>query len=236
MASSSLVSKSSSSFSRTDGSKNFTIGELHFFSKEEALLLYLIQASPFAPNSCANLVKSSSSFLEKEEGALIPLITPPPSKALLKTLKEVFSKREENFDLLALLEPTSPLRRKGDIDRFIEVAGSIFSGIAYSVGSELNEANFHTLFYLMVNAGGTPADIELLTSDGRIDMVVKLKDKIYIMEFKCNQSADKAIEQIKEKDYISRFKFQGVELYILGINFDTEKRNISEYKYEIIKS
>jgi ATP-dependent exoDNAse (exonuclease V) beta subunit len=86
----------------------------------------------------------------------------------------------------------------------------------------------------MVNAGGSPADIELLTSEGRIDMVVKLKDKIYIMEFKCNQSADKAIEQIKEKDYISRFKFQGVELYILGINFDTEKRNISEYKYEII--
>jgi hypothetical protein len=53
------------------------------------------------------------------------------------------------------------------------------------------------------------------------------------MEFKCNQSADKAIEQIKEKDYISRFKFQGLELYILGINFDTDSRNISEYKYEI---
>jgi hypothetical protein len=67
-------------------------------------------------------------------------------------------------------------------------------------------------------------------------MVVKLKDKIYIMEFKCNQSADKAIEQIKEKNYISRFKFQGLELYILGINFDTDSRNISEYKYEIVKS
>ena len=125
--------------------------------------------------------------------------------------------------------------RKGDIDRFIEVAKSIFSGISYSVGSKINEANFHTLFYLMVNAGGSPADMELLTSEGRIDMMVKLKDKIYIMEFKCNQSADKAIEQIKRKDYISKFKFQGVELYILGINFDTEKRNISEYKFETIK-
>ena len=101
--------------------------------------------------------------------------------------------REERF-----LELGRALR-KGDVDRFIEVAKSIFSGIAYSVGSKINEANFHTLFYLMVNAGGTPADIELLTSDGRIDMVVKLKDKIYIMEFKCNQSAEKAINQIKDK-------------------------------------
>jgi ATP-dependent exoDNAse (exonuclease V) beta subunit len=88
----------------------------------------------------------------------------------------------------------------------------------------------------MVNAGGTPADMELLTSDGRIDMVVKLKDKIYIMEFKCNQNAEKAINQIKDK-YVSRFTshVSQKQLYLVGINFDTDSRNISEYKYEIIK-
>jgi Holliday junction resolvase-like predicted endonuclease len=86
----------------------------------------------------------------------------------------------------------------------------------------------------MVNAGGTPADMELLTSEGRIDMVVKWKEKVYIIEFKCNQSADKALEQIKEKKYSSKFKVQGSKLYLVGINFDTEKRNISEWKYEII--
>jgi hypothetical protein len=139
--------------------------------------------------------------------------------------------REERF-----LELGRALR-KGDIERFIEVSSSIFSGIAYSVGSKLNEANFHTLFYLMVNAGGTPADMEILTSEGRIDMVVELKDKIYIIEFKCNQSAEKAINQIKEK-YLSRFisYLPQKSLYVIGINFDIEKRNISEYKYEIIKS
>jgi hypothetical protein len=124
--------------------------------------------------------------------------------------------------------------REGNLEKFIEVAKSIFSGIAYSVGSSLNEANFHTLFYLMVNAGGTPADMELLTSEGRIDMVVQLKDNVYIMEFKCNQSAEKAIEQIKERNYSSKFEVQGSKLYLVGINFDTEKRNITDWKYEII--
>jgi hypothetical protein len=127
--------------------------------------------------------------------------------------------------------------REGDVEGFIEIGRRIFSGVAYSVGSKLNEANFHTIFYLMVNAGGTPADMEILTSDGRIDMVVMMRDKIYIMEFKCNQSAEKAINQIKDK-YVSRFTSHASrkQLYLVGINFDTDSRNISEYKYEIIKS
>jgi hypothetical protein len=86
----------------------------------------------------------------------------------------------------------------------------------------------------MVNAGGTPADMEILTSDGRIDMVVRTRDKIYIMEFKCNQSAEKAIKQIKDK-YLSYFipQSSAKQLYIIGINFDSDSRNISEYKYEL---
>ncbi len=122
--------------------------------------------------------------------------------------------------------------RDGDVEGFIETAKGIFAGIAYSVGSKLNEANFHTIFYLMVNAGGLPADMELLTSDGRIDMVAKIKGKIYIIEFKCNQSADKALEQIKSK-YLSRFKPQSSneELFLVGINFDSQTRNISEWKW-----
>ena len=126
---------------------------------------------------------------------------------------------------------------EGDIEGFIEIVRRIFSGVSYSVGSKLNEANFHTIFHLMVNAGGTPADMEILTSDGRIDMVVMTRDKIYIMEFKCNQSAEKAINQIKDK-YVSRFTYHlsRKQLYIVGINFDTDSRNITEYKYEIIKS
>jgi hypothetical protein len=54
------------------------------------------------------------------------------------------------------------------------------------------------------------------------------------MEFKCNQSAEKAINQIKDK-YVSRFTSHASrkQLYIVGINFDTDSRNISEYKYEL---
>ena len=117
----------------------------------------------------------------------------------------------------------------------MDLAKTIFSKIPYTIGARLNEATFHSLFYLMVNAGGTPADIELLTSSGRIDMVVEYRDRVYIMEFECNQSAERAIEQIKEKEYYRPFLGKGKEIILLGINFDTESRNIKEWKWERVE-
>ena len=126
------------------------------------------------------------------------------------------------------------LLAKGDLDEFISVMSSIFAGITYDEGSRINEANFHTLFYVTLAAGGLPARSQVLNYSGRIDMVVEVKNKVYIFEFKCNQSAEKAIEQIKQKRYCESFRSTAKEIYLVGINFDMEKRNIAQYKWEIV--
>ena len=109
---------------------------------------------------------------------------------------------------------------------------SLFAGIAYSVGAMLNEAYFHSLFYVMVSGAGVFTYTEVLTSEGRIDLVVEFKDKVYIMEFKCNQSSKDAIEQIKGKKYHEKYFHTGKEINLVGINFSTEKRNIDSWKAE----
>ncbi len=156
----------------------------------------------------------------------------PNKEVKYSFLKILYNSLFENQDRENKFLRLGKYLRDGDIEAFIETAKAIFAGIAYSVGSKLNEANFHTIFYLMVNAGGLPADMELLTSDGRIDMVAKIKGKIYIIEFKCNQSAEKALDQIKNK-YLLRFKSEtpNQQLFLLGINFDSQTRNISEWKW-----
>jgi len=126
------------------------------------------------------------------------------------------------------------LLAKGDLDEFISVMSSIFAGITYDEGSRINEANFHTLFYVTLAAGGLPARSQVLNYSGRIDMVVEVKNKVYIFEFKCNQSAEKAIEQIKQKRYCESFRSTAKEIYLVGINFDMDKRNITQYKWEIV--
>lgn len=123
----------------------------------------------------------------------------------------------------------------GDIDKFISVMQTIFATITYDEGSKLNEANFHSLFYVILSAGSVPARSQVLNFSGRIDMVVEIKDKVYIFEFKCDQEASKAIDQIKRNEYYKGYLHQNKKIHLVGINFDSVKRNVSEYLVENVE-
>ena len=77
-------------------------------------------------------------------------------------------------------------------------------------------------------------DAEVLTIDGRIDAVVKTEKEIYIIEFKINQDAQKAIDQIREKGYAAKYKKDKRQKKMLGINFNTETRKVDDYILEPI--
>lgn len=51
-------------------------------------------------------------------------------------------------------------------------------------------------------------------------------------KFKCNQSAAVGIKQIKEKGYADKYRHGNKKLYLMALNFSTEKRNLSEWKIE----
>ena len=76
------------------------------------------------------------------------------------------------------------------------------------------------------------AGSEVLTSRGRIDMVVEFSDKIFIMEFKCNQSAAAGIKQIQKKGYADKYQESHKKIYLMALNFNTEKRNLAKWKIE----
>lgn len=82
-------------------------------------------------------------------------------------------------------------------------------------------------------------NVEVVTNKGRIDAVVKTPSHIYVIEFKRDESADKAIEQIKERGYFEKYRAWNNDssrsIHLLGINFSTEKRNIDDWKEEILK-
>ncbi len=121
-----------------------------------------------------------------------------------------------------------------DLEAFFTAVNAIFASIPYTLKGEPNEAWFHTLFYLMVSASGAQVQSEILTSRGRIDLVVMFADKIWIMEFKCNQSAEAGLKQIHEKGYADRFKGLGKKLVLMGIGFDSRKRCVSGWRVETI--
>lgn len=123
--------------------------------------------------------------------------------------------------------------RQENLEAFMATVAALYASIPYTLESKRDEAYFHTAFFLMVSASGTNAQSEVLTCDGRIDLVIEFADKIYVIEFKCNQSADAAIHQIREKGYDLKFKPSGKKIILMGIDFDTEKRNVREWKTEL---
>ena len=72
------------------------------------------------------------------------------------------------------------------------------------------------------------------TNVGRIDAVITCPKYIYIVEFKYNQTAEQAIEQIRKKKYWEKYLNMGKEIHLLGINFSTEQKNIAQWKDEVL--
>lgn len=119
-----------------------------------------------------------------------------------------------------------------NLEAFFETVNAIFATIPYTLKAEPNEAWFHTLFYLMVSASGAYVQTEVLTSRGRIDLVVHFSDKVWIMEFKCSQSAETGLKQIHDKGYADAYRGLGKKLILMGIGFDTINRRVDAWKLE----
>ena len=123
-----------------------------------------------------------------------------------------------------------------DYEKFIDYLRSLFANIPNLIipsAVQEREDYYHTIFYLtgvLMTDNNLEVYSELLTSEGRINMTVETKETIFIIEFKCNQDAEKAIAQIKEKNYSDKFKVKEKELVLMGVYFETENKNIGEVK------
>jgi len=123
--------------------------------------------------------------------------------------------------------------KQEDFTAFFETMQAIFASIPYDIESQRDEAYFHTIFYLMMSASGmVEVQSSVLTCKGRIDLVLQFPHTIYIIEFKCNQSADIALQQIKDKQYAQKYRGSGNKIMLMGINFHQEQRNLEEWKIQ----
>ncbi len=119
--------------------------------------------------------------------------------------------------------------KAGNPEAFMSSLKALLAGGKYAVAGEL-EKYFQNTMFLIFKLLGFHVDVEYMTSDGRIDVVVKTKDYIYVMELKVDVPAEKALAQIDSKEYMLAFADDGRTLYKIGVSFSSETRRISEYK------
>ena len=136
-------------------------------------------------------------------------------------------------------EPYSLMRRslaKGEIDTFMTTLKAVISDIPYGIRkTEFNEAYFHIIVHVITSVLGFEPVSERETSDGRIDLTIRLSGIVYIFEFKYtdedNSCAETALQQIMDKRYADSYKHLQHEIVCVGVSFSKEKRGINGYKY-----
>ena len=92
-----------------------------------------------------------------------------------------------------------------------------------------SEGHYQQMLYVIFSLFGRYVDVEVHTSTGRVDVVMKTNKTLYIFELKMNQSAEAALKQIDLKDYASKFALSGLPIVKVGINFDSERRTIADW-------
>ncbi|SFV60390.1 hypothetical protein MNB_SV-6-1842 [hydrothermal vent metagenome] len=114
---------------------------------------------------------------------------------------------------------------------------AIFSSIPYNNYSKNNlphyEGFYASIVYVYLQSLGLDIIGEDVTNRGRIDLTVKIDNLIYIIEFKVGKG--NALAQIKAKDYAQKYMNEDKDIYLVGINFDEEKRNISGFEWERVE-
>ena len=121
---------------------------------------------------------------------------------------------------------------QGDVDGAMELLQQFLLTVPYCDNAN-SEGHYQQVLYIIFTlVTGYFADVEVRTPTGRVDMVLRTKQALYLFELKLNKSAQAALDQINLKDYASKFALSGLPIVKVGINFDPERRTIGEWRTE----
>ena len=149
---------------------------------------------------------------------------------LMKSLlpNYVASKTRETNTMVAYLSRDI---RNDDMDSALRRLQTFLSTIPYCDNTRY-EGHYQQMFYIIFSLLGSFVDVEVRTPRGRVDVVLRTKTTLYVMELKLDKTAGEAIEQINLKNYPERFALCGLPVVKVAINFDSERGTIGEWIIE----
>jgi len=167
-----------------------------------------------------------------------------PNKEVQISLNNLFfeyftQKKIDSREKLNLLKAL----KEANLEEFKNILISLFASIPYNNYVKNNIASYEgyyaSVIYAYLASLGLPIIAEDVTNKSRIDLAIKFENKIYIIEFKVKKDIDNvqnkeniALKQIKEKKYYEKYLNENKEIYLIGIVFDENERNIVKFDWE----
>ncbi|MEM5812078.1 MAG: PD-(D/E)XK nuclease domain-containing protein, partial [Candidatus Aenigmatarchaeota archaeon] len=141
-----------------------------------------------------------------------------------------------------VIDQTIQLRKifkEGDVQQFQKVLKSLFASIPndWYRKNKLSEYEgyYASVVYSFLASTGLTLIAEDTTNKGRIDLTVIYDDKAYIIEFKVieiDEEETPALKQIEEKRYYEKYIGKYKDIYLVGIEFSREQRNIRSFEWK----
>ena len=154
------------------------------------------------------------------------------NKSLLNHLTDNPSRRAEHsarlYDLLLV----------NDFEGLEVLLTSFFASIPYQWHTNNAIANYEgyyaSVFYSYFASLGLAITVEDSSQQGRLDMAVAFNENVYLFEFKVVEraSSEAAMKQLKARDYAAKYRGRGAAIYLIGVEFSQETRNVAAFEVE----
>ena len=118
---------------------------------------------------------------------------------------------------------------KRDMDTALRVLQEFLLTIPYTDNTAY-EGHYQQVLYIIFSLMNYYCDVEVHTARGRVDLVMRSKTDLYLIETKIGTSASTAMKQIDLKDYPARFSTCGIPVTKVAITFDCTTRTLSNWE------
>jgi hypothetical protein len=100
------------------------------------------------------------------------------------------------------------------------------------------EGYYASVFYSYFAALGLDMEAEKSSNAGRLDLVVKCNQQIYLFEFKVVELTPegRALQQIKDKGYAKPYLALGQLIHLIGVEFSKTSRSVVGFEVETLGS
>ena len=128
--------------------------------------------------------------------------------------------------------PAGRIAREERLRGAREAVPGFFASIPYEWYTNNDIADYEgyhaSVFYSYFAALGLDITLEDSTGHGRLDMAVRFGGNVYLFEFKVVELEPEgaALAQLRERDYATKYRGGGGEVFPVGVEFSRETRNV----------
>ena len=122
---------------------------------------------------------------------------------------------------------------KGRWKKFFTGLKSLYASMPYgSKEGSIQEYSFERILLTLLWSQAIKCKTEDRQANGQADIVAEHPCGVFIFELKVDESADAAIEQVKDKRYDAPYRANNIPIWLVGLNFGRKTRQLIDARAE----